>query len=148
MVAHFSVSGVGQQSDAAVWGTVFCPAKAMGPAQRQDLAVRALAAMEPVCRLAAEHGVSRKFVSGQVDRAEAALQQAFDPEPDGTAEVLFYLPVTKAWIEQAALVPSGGSGAGFDIVVIPRAPLVDASLEAITADFRDILNRHAKRARA
>ena len=103
MVAHFSVSGVGQQSDAAVWGTVFCPAKAMGPAQRQDLAVRALAAMEPVCRLAAEHGVSRKFVSVQVDRAEAALQQAFDPQPDGTAEVLFHLPVTKAWIEQAAL---------------------------------------------
>ena len=34
-----------------------------------------------------------------------------------------------------------------DIVVIPRAGLLDASFEAITDDFRDILNRHAKRAR-
>ena len=103
MVAHFSVSGVGRESDAAVSGTVSCPAKAIGPAQRQELAVQALAAVEPVCRLAAERGVSRKFVAAQVDRADAALQQAFDPEPDRTAGVLFYLPVTKDWIEQAAL---------------------------------------------
>jgi hypothetical protein len=103
MVAHFSVSGVARQSDTAVFCTVFCPAKAMGPRQRQNLAVRALAAAEPVCRLAAEHGVSRKFVSQQVDCAEAALQQAFAPESDGTAEVLFHLPVTKDWIEQATL---------------------------------------------
>lgn len=103
MVAHFSVSGVGRESEAGVSRTVLCPAKAMGPAQRQELAVQALAAVEPVCRLAAERGVSRKFVAAQVDRADAALQQAFDPEPDGTAGVLFHLPVTKDWIEQAAL---------------------------------------------
>ena len=103
MVAHFSVSGVGRQSDGAVFSTVFCPAKAMGPAQRQDLALRALAAAEPVCRLAAEHGVSRKFVAQQVDRAEAALDKAFAPQPDAAEKVLFHLPVTKAWLEQVVL---------------------------------------------
>lgn len=35
-----------------------------------------------------------------------------------------------------------------DIVVIPRVQLLDASFEVIAADFRDILNRHAKRVRA
>jgi ribonuclease P protein component len=34
-----------------------------------------------------------------------------------------------------------------DIVVIPRVQLLDATFEAITADFLDILNRHAKRVR-
>ncbi len=35
-----------------------------------------------------------------------------------------------------------------DIVVIPRVQLLDAPFEAIAADFRDVLNRYAKRARA
>jgi ribonuclease P protein component len=34
-----------------------------------------------------------------------------------------------------------------DIVVIPRIQLLDAPFGAIAADFRDILNRHAKRVR-
>ena len=103
MVAHFSVSGVARQSDSAVFGTVFCPAKAMGPAQRQDLALRALAGAEPICRLAAQHEVSRKFVSRQVGSAQAALDEAFAPQPNATEQVLFYLPVTKTWLEQAIL---------------------------------------------
>lgn len=79
-----------------------CPAKRLGPAQRRDLAVQVLAGTHSVCELAKQHEVSRKFLYHQAHTAEAALCQAFAPslKPD---DVLFYLPVTKAWLWQLIL---------------------------------------------
>ena len=78
-----------------------CPAKALTPAQRQQLAVDALAGTQPISHLAAAHQVSRKFVYQQADKAGQALHDAFDPADDG--RVLFHLPVTKAWLRQLTL---------------------------------------------
>jgi hypothetical protein len=66
------------------------------------LAVRALAGTQPISHLARDHHVSRRFVYRQADKARRALDQAFDPAPDDD-RVLFYLPVTKAWIRQLVL---------------------------------------------
>jgi hypothetical protein len=52
--------------------------------------------------LAQEHEVSRKFLYQQAHTAQDALTQAFDPKPK-TEKVLFYLPVTKAWLRQLVL---------------------------------------------
>jgi len=66
---------------------------------RKNLAMQALARSETVSDLAARHGVSRKFVYQQTHKARAALADAFSPAtPDD--EVLFELPVTKAWLRQ------------------------------------------------
>jgi uncharacterized protein (UPF0548 family) len=99
VVAHLSTSGVHPQPQA----TVSCPAKAMGPGQRQDLALHALAGRETISQLAAQHEVSRRFIYRQVDHAKTALENAFAAEQDDAAEVLFHLPVTKQWLEQAIL---------------------------------------------
>jgi hypothetical protein len=99
MVAHLSVFGVYPHPEA----TVLCPAKAMGPGQRQGLALHALAGTETISRLAAQHEVSRKFIYQQVGSAKEALQEAFAAEETVTDRVLFYLPVTKQWLEQAIL---------------------------------------------
>ena len=67
--------------------------------ERKDLAVYALAGSETVSGLAAQHGVSRKFVYQQTHKARAALDDAFSPAvPD--SEVLFELTVTRAWLRQ------------------------------------------------
>ena len=81
---------------------VSCPAKRLLPQQRQDLAIQVLAGTETVSELARQHEVSRKFLDQQAHTAEAALDQAFAPSsrPD---DVLFYLPVTKAWLRQLVL---------------------------------------------
>jgi hypothetical protein len=79
-----------------------CPAKQLLPAQRQALALRILAGAEPVADLARQHQVSRKFLYHQVHTAEQALSQAFAPTPKPD-DVLFYLPVTKAWLRQLVL---------------------------------------------
>ena len=81
-----------------------CPssAKNLPPRACQALAVAALSRKTPVSRLAAASGVSRKFVYRQSAKANNILDQAFDDKfPD--EEVLFYLPVTKAWLRKAVL---------------------------------------------
>jgi hypothetical protein len=87
---------------AATDPTPRCPAQRLGPHQRQNLALQALAGTQTVTLLAHEHHVSRKFVYQQADKADQALQDAFDPQV-GDDRVLFYLPVTNAWIRQFVL---------------------------------------------
>lgn len=87
-----------QQSDGTDWA-----AKAMAPQQRQELALQALAGTQTVTALAEEHEVSRKFVYRQADTAQQALDLAFTPDEPNQDKVLFYLPVTKAWLRQLIL---------------------------------------------
>jgi len=78
------------------------PAQKLLPSQRRDLAVQALAGTQPVAALAREHHVSRKFIDHQACTARQALDGAFNPNPPAD-DVLFYLPVTKAWLRQLVL---------------------------------------------
>jgi len=78
------------------------PAQALGPAQRQALAVQVLAGTPSVAELARQNSVSRKFLYHQADTASVALTRAFEPAPEDS-DVLFYLPVTKAWLRQLIL---------------------------------------------
>jgi transposase-like protein len=66
---------------------------------RKNLVIQSLAGSETVSNLAAQHGVSRKFVYQQTHKARAALDEAFSSStPDD--EVLFELAVTKTWLRQ------------------------------------------------
>jgi hypothetical protein len=89
-------------SPALLTGPLTSPAKQIDPEQRQGLAIQVLAGTATVSGLAREHEVSRKFVYHQVHTAQQALQQAFEP-PSPRDDVLFYLPVTKAWLRQLVL---------------------------------------------
>lgn len=79
------------------------PAKAMEPRRRQDLALQALAGTETIRGLAAQHAVSRKFIYQQINTAQEALQEAFVAQQDDVTKVLFYLPITKQWLNQVVL---------------------------------------------
>ena len=78
------------------------PAARLGPDRRKDLALRVLARDRPVTRLAADTGVSRKFLYTQAARAEGALDAAFETPP-ADDEILFRLTVTRNWIRQFVL---------------------------------------------
>jgi hypothetical protein len=105
--------------DPVVW-----PAQQLLPAQRKELALRALAGTHPVAELARQHQVSRKFLYQQADTARHALSDAFEPEPSDR-EVLFYLPVTKAWLWQLILA----------LVLICHSPY-----RAVVEVLRDLLD--------
>jgi hypothetical protein len=72
------------------------------PQERRSLAIQVLAGAQPVSNLAREHEVSRKFLYQQAHTAEEALNEAFAPS-SRSDDVLFYLPVTKAWLRQLVL---------------------------------------------
>lgn len=78
-------------------------ARLLPPAQRQHLALQALAGTRPIAQLAHDHNVSRTFVYQQAAKAEHALDTAFTPPDPDADRVLFYLPVTKAWLQQLTL---------------------------------------------
>jgi len=79
-----------------------CAAHELNAEQRQQMAVHVLARTESVTELAERHQVSRRFVSQQAAKGAQALAQAFAPQAKDE-EVLFYLPVTKAWLRQVVL---------------------------------------------
>src|SRR6516225_5634979 len=78
------------------------PAQRLLPQERRNLAIQVLAGAQPVSDLAREHEVSRKFLYQQAHTAEEALNEAFAPS-SRSDDVLFYLPVTKAWLRQLVL---------------------------------------------
>jgi hypothetical protein len=82
--------------------SVVCAAQRLGAEQRQQLAVQAMAGRATITRLAADNQVSRKFVHQQVNKAEQALGEAFAPQGQDD-QVLFYVPVTRAWLRQLVL---------------------------------------------
>ena len=69
---------------------------------RKHLAIQSLAKHEPITRVADRENVSRKFLYQQKYKAEAALDMAFSPAKEAS-DVLFYLPVTEAWLNQLIL---------------------------------------------
>lgn len=93
---------IGTAADPTALFPAACVAHGLGPVQRKELSIAALAGGEPVRRLAARHQVSRKFVYQQAHRAEQALDEAF-AEVDAEDRVLFQLPVTKSWLRQLVL---------------------------------------------
>jgi hypothetical protein len=80
-----------------------CPAKALKPSQRLTMGLQALAGTQSITGLADAFDVSRKYVYRQAATAQAALQDAFTPSAAADDLPLFYLPVTKNWLRQAAL---------------------------------------------
>ena len=72
---------------------------------RKDLAVQALARSATVSDLSTRHGVSRKFVYRQANKARHALDDAFlSAATDDT--VLFQIQVTKRWLRQVIVAPA------------------------------------------
>ena len=69
---------------------------------RQDLAVKMLSKDNSVSQMAREHKVSRPFLYLQKDKAQKALNDAFEPKQKDE-EVLYHLPITKKWIFQLIL---------------------------------------------
>ena len=102
-----------------------CPAHSLGPQQRQQLALQALAGTIPITQLANQNHVSRKFVYRQNATAHHALDNAFDPPPTDDS-VLFHLPVTKHWIRQFTL----------GLVLIGHCPL-----RGVVELFRDFFDQ-------
>jgi hypothetical protein len=71
---------------------------------RKDIGIQTIGGHTPIAHVANHYGVSRKFIYQQKEKALDGIAQAFDKQPDSFNEkVLFYIPVTKAWLLQVVL---------------------------------------------
>jgi hypothetical protein len=91
------------------------------------LGVQALAGTQSIIGLANKYDVSRKFVYQQAATAQTALQEAFASPEVADDQVLFRLPVTKAWLRQATL--------GLTLIC-------HSSLRGVHEFLRDLLHVH------
>ena len=103
----------------------FCPAKQLDKKQRQQLAEQALSNTESISELAKENQVSRKFIDQQKNKAKAGINQTFSE--DTPSDVLFYIPVTKAWLSQ---------------VVLALVLVCHSSFRGVIVFFRDIFDHN------
>ena len=100
MVAH-QVIGSTASTDQA-FSDRFSAARSLGPGDRKNLAVQAMAGGQSIASLARQRGVSRKFVYQQKAKGAEALEKTFAPAAAADG-VLFHLPVTQDWLQQFAL---------------------------------------------
>jgi hypothetical protein len=119
-------------------------ARGLGPAQRKELSVAVLARSESLSGLAARHGVSRKFLYQQGDKAAAALEEAFAPADDEA--VLYHLPITKSWLRQFVLALALEGHASFRGIGEIGRDLLDYDLSLGT--IHNIMQEAAQRALA
>ena len=78
-------------------------AKQLSSSQRKQLALDAMNDSSSITDLANNNHVSRKFVYQQKDKANAAVNDAFDLTAKEDDKVLFNLPVTSSWLRQLTL---------------------------------------------
>ena len=124
MLVHHTSADASQPLDTPVP----CPAKALTPPQRQRLARDALTGSASIAQLAHQHPVSRKFIDDQAHKAQHALDDTFTTDrPARDDRVLFYLPVTKAWVRQFVLA----------LVLIGHS-----SFRGVTEPLRDLFDFH------
>jgi hypothetical protein len=99
MGIQLTTTSVGTQQQVVGRGA----AQALTADQRQQLAIHGLARTQTISQLARDHQVSRQFVYQQTTTAQQVLQEAFAPDLAADQDVLFYLPVTKAWLRKLVL---------------------------------------------
>ncbi len=79
-----------------------CPAKAITNNERKQLVLTVIKNKNTITNVAEKNNVSRKFIHELKNKATEAIDQSFETNTNNN-DVLFYLPVTKAWLCQFIL---------------------------------------------
>ena len=77
-------------------------AKQLNPISRQKIAISALSSDENISEISRQYETSRKFIYAQKEKASDALNEVFSNEVSDS-KVLFYIPVTKEWLQQSVM---------------------------------------------
>src|SRR5271169_1385702 len=91
--------------------------------QRQKIGIQSVSGHVPISHIADRYSVSRKFIYRQKEKTLKGISQAFEDHLDDDSKVIFYLPITKAWIYQFILA----------LILICRSPY-----QAVVEILRDL----------
>jgi hypothetical protein len=71
--------------------------------QRKEIGIKTIGGNTPISHIAELHDVSRKYVYQQKEIALGGISSAFEESVPEDEKVLFYIPVTKKWVDQFVL---------------------------------------------
>ncbi len=116
----------------------------LSPQIKKRIALEALRNRKTITRiLAQENNTSRKNVRQQRDRALEAVDKYFELDNVNAEDILFYLPVTKAWITQLVLVLMLLAHASYRNIAMIIKDLLDCDLSqgSINKIFSDAVDK-------
>ena len=93
--------------------------------QRQKIGIQSVGGHFPISHIADRYGVSRKFIYQQKEKTLKGISQAFEERLKDDSKVIFYLPITKAWVCQFILA----------LILICRSPY-----QAVVELLRDLFD--------
>jgi len=77
-----------------------CAAQQLNVEDRKNIAIEVVSQKKTITQAANDYDTSRKFIEQQRDKALAGIENNFKEQE---SDVLFYLPINKAWIHQLVL---------------------------------------------
>ena len=89
--------------EAAAKRSVTYPAKILKFHQKKKMALQVIKQTQTISDIAKENQVSRKFVYKQKHKVIQAIDDVFKEPEEEKEKILFYLPITKAWLIQLVL---------------------------------------------
>ncbi len=118
--------------EAAIKQELSYPTRKMTIKQKKTIALQTIHGAHSITDIAKENKVSRKFVYKQNDKATQAIDNVFKEPETKKEEVLFYLPVTKAWLIQLVLCLLLHCRCSFRGVTKVFQDVLDTSISAAT----------------
>ncbi len=76
----------------------------MSPERKKHTALEAITHQKTITRLADENYTSRKFIRQQGNNLQGVIDKHFDLDKSNDNNVIYYIPITKAWITQFVIV--------------------------------------------
>jgi hypothetical protein len=78
-------------------------AQSLNSIDRQKIGIQVIGGNTSISHMADQYNVSRKFIYQQKEKALKGIAQGFENPIPENERVLFHLPITKKWLEQAVL---------------------------------------------
>jgi hypothetical protein len=129
----------------SVLSPAMCPAKSMTTDLKKRVALDALSNKKTITRLADENNTNRKFIWQQSGKAQSALETVFKVSHASNDDVIYSLPVTKAWIEQLVLALMFLGHASYRNIAMILKDLLDYDIS--TGTINTIFSTAVKQAR-
>ena len=96
--------------------------------KKKTIAMEMLKRNAPVTKISEQHNVSRKYAYQQQEKARNAIDNCFDNSNQDDDKVLFYLPITKNWIQQFIICLALNCRACFRGIIMSAQTLFDLNI--------------------
>ena len=101
------------------------PAKSMSAERKKRVALQVVSKQKTISFLADENNTSRKFIRKQGIEFQEVVDKQFDADTSNGDDVIYYWPITKAWISQHVIALMLLPNASYRNIIVIIKDLLD-----------------------